>query len=139
MKRATIKIEIASRVRIPLWIGHQDRQDIKVAVQRRQVNGTKFRSIQIRQAIAYFLPCGYVGIVMPGSGHLRGAFGPFQVLRILDARGKVLEQNYFFCEHCHQNTGEMIHLEPIKRGACTFFTKDFKCQACGRIWRRENT
>ena len=145
MKRKGTQLLLAPGTRIPCWIANQDLsvsvalgENVSVALGEKDgVYRKHIKILSVRGGEAMFGADGVVWVKMPGSSKWRSGFAPRKVLKILDLSGKVLARNWFFCEKCVANSGEIVgeprpRPEPASRCDATF-----ACETpeCGNSWK----
>ena len=136
MKRKGVKLLFAPRTGIRRWIANQN-LNISVAVGEREgVWGKRTRILSIRGGEARFGAGGVVFVKMPGSSRWWSGFAQCKVLKILDLSGKVLARNWFFCDSCVANSGEMVGEPKPRSETAGRYDATFACTTpdCDNFW-----
>ncbi len=133
-----IQILLESGTRIPWWF----KMCRGVIVRTEKIQDRRVKVVQIAGGEACFFIGGSILIErMPGYRSKLGMqlIGTNQgvarrALQIRDLNGVVLEQNYYLCEKCFRNTGEVAKDNRYTEARRTEST--ITCKICGESWER---
>jgi hypothetical protein len=129
-----VEVHLARGAHIPAWILFQDK---KVSVSACWVGKRLFRILRIRGGEARFAPGGSVEVLMPSSKGFRVAFGERKVLKIVDLASGKETRNFFFCERCLANTGQITDSR-AEMGASFPAGDEITCSKCSGVWHRNH-
>lgn len=129
----TIKLRLSKGIRIPYWMTNLKNTEIGYE----RINGKRIRFVKFRRA--EFLSFGREGSIWLILSECRAGFRFFpNTLQVLNARGKVIAQNYFLCSECFTLSGKLLGLPVSVEGSSSRVKGQFACASNGCVEKWES-